>query len=171
MNPQELSLKLDAYCDLREALGFRPGRTKNTLRDFLRYWRSKGCPEPIRAQIAVEWACLSGTPARRLSVVRCFLSHLRATLPETEVPDRTLVAAYRRPKPHIFSAEQIQTVMTAALRARPRGTLRPHTLHTFIGLLASTGLRPGEALRLTVPDVRLDLNLPRLQSRSGLLPE
>jgi len=53
--------------------------------------------------------------------------------------------------------------MAAALRARPRGTLRPHTLYTLIGLLASTGIRPGEALRLTMPDVQFDLNPPQLQ--------
>ena len=163
MTPQELHVKLDGYCDLREALGFRPSNTRNALGDFLRYWQAKGCPEPIQAQIAVEWACLRGTAPRRLSVVRCFLSHLRATLPETEIPDRSLVATYRRPKPYILSETQIQTLMETALRARPRGTLRPHTIHTLIGLLASTGLRSGEALRLTMPDVRLDLTPPRLQ--------
>ena len=32
--------------------------------------------------------------------------------------------------------------------------LRPHTMRILIGLLASTGLRPGEAVRLKQPEVK-----------------
>lgn len=45
--------------------------------------------------------------------------------------------------------------MRAAQEAGPRGALRPYTLSTLIGLLASTGLRIGEAIRLTMADVQL----------------
>jgi integrase/recombinase XerD len=40
--------------------------------------------------------------------------------------------------------------------------LRPHTLSTLLGLLASTGLRVGEAIRLRVDQVQLDLDPPQL---------
>jgi len=46
---------------------------------------------------------------------------------------------------------------------RPQASLRPHTLSTLLGLLASSGIRPGEALKLKVGDVLLDLDPPRLQ--------
>ena len=75
MTPQKMNSKLDAYCDLREALGFQSGKNKNTLRDFLRYWQSKGCPEPDPVPDSL-WngpACVGLQPAG-LSVVRCFLS-------------------------------------------------------------------------------------------------
>jgi integrase len=44
--------------------------------------------------------------------------------------------------------------MEAAARNRLR--FRAATVSTLIGLLASTGIRIGEALRLTMADVRLD---------------
>jgi integrase len=40
--------------------------------------------------------------------------------------------------------------------------LRPHTLSTLIGLLASTGLRIGEAIRLRVDHVKLEVDPPQL---------
>jgi integrase len=40
--------------------------------------------------------------------------------------------------------------------------LRPHTLSTLLGLLASTGLRIGEAIRLQIAHVHLDLDPPQL---------
>jgi integrase len=45
----------------------------------------------------------------------------------------------------------------------PRNSLRPLVWQTLIGLLASTGLRIGEALRLTVRDVQLDTEPPHLR--------
>ena len=52
--------------------------------------------------------------------------------------------------------------MEAAQASRPRGSLRPHTLSTLIGLLASTGLRVGEAIRLQIDHVRLNREPPQL---------
>ena len=56
-------------------------------------------------------------------------------------------------------------ILEAALQAGPQGSLRPHTLFTLVGLLASTGLRVGEALRLDCDDVQLQTELPRLHVR------
>src|SRR5262249_33953243 len=50
----------------------------------------------------------------------------------------------------------------AAQGSRPRRALRPHTLSTLLGLLASTGLRVGEALRLQSAHVHLDRDPPQL---------
>src|SRR2546428_7625909 len=94
--------------------------------------------------------------AQRLSMARGFLTFLRATIPDTEVPDSALVASFRRPKPYLFTPDQIRTLIQDAKKARPQRALRPHTLSTLIGLLASTGLRVGEAFRLMVTDVWLE---------------
>ena len=52
--------------------------------------------------------------------------------------------------------------MEAAQASRPRGSLRPHTLSTLLGLLASTGLRVGEAIRLQIDHVQLEREPPQL---------
>ena len=70
--------------------------------------------------------------------------------------------AARRPVPYIFSPAQVTRLIAAAGDSRPRGSLRPHALSTLIGLLASTGLRAGEAFRLQITDVKLDLDPPQL---------
>jgi integrase len=98
-------------------------------------------------------------------MARGCLTYLRATIPETEVPDSALVASFRRPKPYLFTLDQIRTLIQDAKQAKPQGALRPHTLSTLIGLLASTGLRVGEALRLRVTDVWLDGDPPCLHIR------
>jgi integrase len=99
-------------------------------------------------------------------MARRFLTYLRATLPDTEVPDSALVASFRRPTPYLFTPDQIQTLMQDARQAGPQGALRPHTLSTLIGVLASTGVRVGEALRLTVTDVMLESAPPCLHIRA-----
>ena len=47
------------------------------------------------------------------------------------------------------------------------GPLRPHTYETLLGLMASTGIRVGEAIRLTVCDVELDSDPALLQIRES----
>jgi len=65
----------------------------------------------------------------------------------------------------LFSANEIGRLLKAALSLGPQASLRPHTLSTLLGLLASSGLRASEALNLTVTDVLLDLDPPQLQIR------
>ena len=171
MNSPDLHRYLDSYLSVREALGFQMSVERTLLQDFVQYIEDVQVAGPIRAQWAVDWACASsstrgtGGASQRLSMARGFLAYLRATLPDTEIPERHLIASARRPKPFLFSTEQIQELMRAAQTAGPQGTLRPHTLSTLIGLLASTGLRVGEAIRLTVADVQLESTPPLLHIR------
>ena len=55
-----------------------------------------------------------------------------------------------------FTNQEITRLMTAARRLASSDGLRAHTYTTLIGLLTTTGLRPGEALRLEQADVDLD---------------
>lgn len=169
MNRADLRLHLEGYLGLKQALGFSMRAETSGLNDFLQFIEEKGHNGPITSQLALEWACSTasgcGGQARRLSIVRCFLSHLRATVPETEIPDKGLLAKTPRPTPYIYSPSEIQSLLATASLLGPEGSLRPHTFNTLIGLLASTGLRSGEAIRLTVTDVQLDLDTPRLLVR------
>src|SRR6266852_9421881 len=95
-------------------------------------------------------------------MARGFLIYLKASAPDTEVPAPGLLPTPRRPKPFLFTPTQITALLEAAHASRPRGSLRPHTLSSVLGLLASTGLRVGEALRLQIDQVTLDLDPPQL---------
>lgn len=171
MNTADLHAALDSYLALRDALGFSTHAAKLLLRDFLKFVAARDSSGPLRAEVALEWACATsaqrGTAgqAARLSMARGFLAHLKASIPETEVPAHGLLASVRRPHPYLFTPEQLSQLLDAVALIGPRGSLRPHAYSTLIGLLASTGLRVGEALRLNVSDVGLDLDPPQLHIR------
>lgn len=168
MKTLDLQVRLDAYLALREALGIRTKPIKLQLQSFVKYLELHASGQPIRACLAVDWACNSSTThgvsgkAARLSVARGFLRHLKASFPEVEIPDSNLLAAPRRPVPYLFSASEISLILEAAGHLRPTRSLRPHTHKTLFGLLACTGMRPSEATKLLVTDVQLDETPPRL---------
>jgi len=155
---------LEAYLAIRDALGLVAGARVRLLRSFLDHARSAMMPgAPIRAETALVWACDQAPSgcgdagkAYRLTVARSFMSYLAGVVPGTEVPAHRLLASGRRRRPYIFSDAEIGVMMATAAKASPRGTLRPVMLPALLGLLASTGLRIGEAVRLRVEDVQLE---------------
>ncbi len=169
MNSENLFLRVEAYVALRHALGYVVTSEEKLLKDFVRFVEAHGVTGPLRAHMAVEWACQPSPrrgpagQASRLKVVRRFLSHLRAALPETEVPGPGLLAHIRRPHPYLYSPQEIERLIEVASHLRPEGSLRPHTYRTIIGLIASTGLRVGEVIRLTQRDVHLGADSPYLE--------
>ena len=168
VNSSEYAPHLDLYLELRRAVGFAMRAEERLLRDFLRYIDNHDGNCASTAPLAVDWACSvqsrpgSGAHAGRLSVVRGFLTYLQSSLSEVSVPGPNLVAGARRPKPYIFSPNEIQDLMQAAQSLGPRESLRPWTYVTLIGLVVSCGLRAGEAMRLDDSDVVLDTSPPHL---------
>jgi integrase len=168
MLPVDLQGRLDDYLSLRRALGFEMRSEERLLRDFVVFVETRGEDGCLRAETAVAWACSTadrcgpGCQARRLSIVRGFLTFLRADAPETGVPSLGVLKRPLRATPHIYSEGEVNALLAAARRLGPIGSLWPVTFTTLIGLLLSTGLRVGEALRLQVTDVQLDEAPPRL---------
>lgn len=102
--------------------------------------------------------------ARRLEIVRCFARHLAVLEPDTEVPLRGLLGpAHRRTPPHIYSKAEIAALLAAAGRLAPANGLRPQTYVTLLGLLACTGLRISEALRLDRTDADVNRGVLRIR--------
>jgi integrase len=168
MTGADLENHLQCYLELRRALGFEMRVEARLLRDFLTFLQERALAEPLIAQAAVEWASSRGGPnwqSKRLSMARCFLVHLRARLPGIQVPAPGVIPCGVRPTPYIYSEAQIATLMKEASALKPTGSLRPHTYATLIGLLASCGLRPGEAVRLCDADVEMEATPPRLVIR------
>jgi integrase len=151
---------LAEYVALRRALGTRLREPAVSLGHFVDLLDREGA-EFITTELALRWArqpaaAQPATWARRLSMVRGFAAWLSLFDPRTEVPPRgVLEARHRRKKPHIFTDREIEQLMAAASRLHSPTGLRALTHATLIGLLAATGLRPGEALALNVSDVDL----------------
>jgi integrase len=170
---------LSQYVTVRRALGTRLAEPARTLRHFVTFLERQGSSH-ITTPLALEWAMTPqgvqpATWARRLSMVRRFAHWLSASVPQTEVPPaRLLPAQRRRRRPHIFSDEEIGRLMVEAAQRRSRTGLRGLTYTTLIGLLASTGLRPGEALALDRSDVDLERGILSIREtkfgKSRLVP-
>lgn len=151
---------LTKYVAVRRALGTQLREPAVTLGHFVEFLEREGA-KFITTELAVRWALRPervqpATRARLLSMVRKFAVWLSAFDPRTEVPPRGLIEArHRRNKPYIYTDREIEQLMAEAARLpSPRG-LRALTQATLIGLLAATGLRPGEALDLDVSEVDL----------------
>jgi integrase/recombinase XerD len=114
----------------------------------------------VQAQTAIEWAARGPSVAQRdarLKAVCRFVRHVRVEDARHELPPANHFGARKtRRSPHIYSAAEIERLIEAALRLRPKGGLRPWTYATLITLLSVTGLRISEALKLTVADVTSD---------------
>jgi integrase/recombinase XerD len=169
MTATELRDRLDSYLALRRALGFAIRPDQRLLRNYIAFLELRGLDGPLRAQSALEWATGirsgPGHQAHRLTVARGFLTHLRALDPQVGVPAPGLLGRAKRPVPTIYTAADIVALLGAARALGPQDSLRPHTMATLIGLLASCGLRAREALRLRLTDVDLDAQPPRLLIR------
>ena len=117
MNADFVETQLVAYLSLREALGFQMRAEKILLPEFVAFVKAQEHTGPIRAQMALEWACQvsmrrgAGGAARRLSMARGFLIYLKASAPDTEVPSPGLLPTPRRPKPFLFTPTQITTLL------------------------------------------------------------
>jgi integrase/recombinase XerD len=166
-----LRQRAQEYLAMRRALGYKLVDFEQLLMQFIDYLERAGA-SLITTEAAVTWAKLPvrAKPAwrrRRLSVVSSFARHLHTLDPATEVPPAGLVRYYRRrTPPHLYSDEEIDALVQAA--GRFRQPLRAATYRTVIGLLAVTGLRVGEAVRLDWNDVDLDSGvLTVLDSKFG----
>lgn len=146
------------YLRVRRRLGFEMPQDGRLLEGFVEFLERAGA-ERITTELALAWARLPvrAHPHRwrqRLSVARGFARHLATLDPASEVPSENLLPGHRpRIAPYIYTDAEIAALMTAAGTLRPR--LRAARHQTLIGLLAVTGMRPGEALALDRHDVEL----------------
>ncbi|HKE86481.1 MAG TPA: tyrosine-type recombinase/integrase [Vicinamibacterales bacterium] len=155
------------YVALRRALGFTMRPDERLLREFVDFVERQ--PESAAmAHLTVTWATRTGGPGtqgRRLSIARQFLVYVQAFDTDVAVPGSGLLPSVRRSRPRLLIEQDVTRLMDAARGVGPRDALRPQTVATYIGLLASCGLRAQEAIRLTLEDVALTATPPRLTIR------
>ena len=150
---------IETYLALRRATGFAMLNAEYLLRSFAAFATERGQMH-VQAQTAIDWAARGPSVAQRdarLKAVCRFVRHVRVEDARHELPPVNHFGARKtRRLPHIYSAAQIDHLIEAALRLRPKGGLRSRTYMTLIALLSVTGLRISEALKLTVGDVTRD---------------
>ena len=150
---------IETYLALRRATGFAMSNAEYLLKSFAAFAAEHGQTH-VETQTAIDWAALGPSVAQRdarLKAVCRFVRHVRVEDTRHELPPANHFGARKRRRtPHIYTPDEIGRLVEAALRLRPMGGLRPHTYATLIALLAATGLRISEALKLTIADVTSD---------------
>jgi integrase/recombinase XerD len=148
-----------SYLQTRRSLGYQLQAHGRLLMSYIADLEASG-QATVTAANAVAWATrpAGASPvwhARRLSVARCFARYLSATDPSCQVPPAWLLPArYSRVAPYIYTQQQIDALVHAA--GTLGSPLPAASCQAVISLLATTGMRIGEAIALTRADA--DLN-------------
>jgi len=144
------------YLRLRRSLGYKLERAAKLLAQFTAYLDAIGA-DTVTIEAALAWATqpVGASPswwAGRLTVVRGFAAYLHALDPAHEpVPTDLLPDRGHRTTPYLYADIDIVALMAAT--ATLRTPHRAATYETLVGLLAVTGLRVGEAIRLDRADI------------------
>ena len=162
-----LQARAEQYLAERRRLGFALRTPACSLRSFVRHMQFIRHRGPLTVDVMADWARRDShgsndpsTWARRLKHLRSFTRWLNQFEPRTEIPDHTVFGRIsERQAPHIYSEAEIVDLLAAARRLGPASTLRGVVFETLFGLLASSGLRIGEALALSNEDVDLRLGM------------
>jgi len=153
-----LTQSVESYLAVRRACGFQLKSDGSLLRRFAIFSESRD-KHHVCSETAIEWAGLAKSVfqrARRLHQVIRFARYLRAEDQSHELPPPIFVSKrHLRPSPYIFSQEDIRRLVQAASQSGCP-SLRLLTYSTLFALLACTGLRVSEAIRLRYEDITPD---------------
>jgi len=156
MNPLEQALA--DYLELRHSLGHDLADAGRLLPSFVAYLEDQSL-RTVTVQAALAWA--QHSPAgngmsvgpRRMTAARGFARYLSGIDAATEVPPPGLIPSRQRWRlPFIYAPADIDALMSQA-RSSNTSPLRAATYHTLIGLLAASGMRIGEVIKLDRGDV------------------
>jgi integrase/recombinase XerD len=144
------------YLTIRRAMGYKLGYQGRMLEQFVAYLDAAGA-EHLTTRHALDWARQPSNRAPawwavRLSTVRGFARYLSALDSTTEIPPAGLIPTpSHRVVPYIYTADDIARLLATA--GRLHTAHRADTYQTLIGLVAVTGMREGEVVRLDHDDV------------------
>jgi len=143
--------QLEEYLTVRRAMGFKMERHEKLLTQFTGFLAETG-ETAVTIENAIAWAALPAHArprwhALRLSAVRGFATWLNAADPAHQVPPRRMIPyGSRAVVPYLYADQEITALAREA--GQLSGRLRAATFQTLIRLLAVTGMRVGEAIRL-----------------------
>ena len=151
---------VESYLAVRRAVGFDLKIPESLLRNFARFACQRN-ERHVVARTAMEWASLAPSPGqcdRRLKCIIRFARYMRAEDERHEIPPDDVFGHPNRQRrvPFIFSPAEVRQLIEQASCLGPARSLCPHTYSTIFALLAATGLRISEALRLRLDDITPD---------------
>lgn len=162
--------KVETYLTERRQAGFRLKHIGTQLRSFARFAERRRYRGPLTIELAIAWAqaahrpCTVAARYERLQPLAKFwnqrnpMNHL--------LPAGVFGKSYPRVRPHIYTLKEIRDLVGAALRSRTSSP-RAAMYATVFGLLASTGLRLSEALKLRYEDVDLREGILTVRESKG----
>jgi len=155
-----LSDAVDRHIELYRSMGFKyrvQAYMLHSFADFAQAWSE----EFVQTDSVLEWA--AGAPSvrqrhDRLLTVRRLACALNAEDKRHEVPPTDVFgrAVRSRRTCHIFTQDEIDRLLRAASQLTPKGSIRPVTYTALLSLIACTGLRVSEALKLELSDMTED---------------
>lgn len=155
-----LSQKIERYIELRRSLGYTFDKQAGTLRAFGHHVERSRLAGPVTRTMAQDFVLsfrgAANGRAIRHGVLRRFYEYLALYDAQTEALERKAFHRSRAiPPPRIVSDAELASLIEACRALSPRLPLIGSSMVTVIGLLASTGLRSGEAVRLDRSDIDL----------------
>ena len=150
---------IETYLATRRTVGFTLSNAEYLLRSFASFATNQKQTH-IRTATAIQWASQARSVAQRhvrYQTVYLLAQYLCVEDSRHESPP-TNYFGYRKVRrvPHIYSCDEIESLVRAAKRLPSINSLRSETYATLISLLAATGLRIAEALHLLVSDITAD---------------
>jgi integrase len=155
-----LSEAITHYIQLYRSMGFKYRVQEYMLRSFGDFAGSRS-EDFIRTDTVLEWAASAPSLRQRhdrLLIIRRLACSLNAEDQRHQVPPSGVFgrAPRKRRTCHILALDEVGRLLRAASQLTPRGSIRPATYTTLLSLIACTGLRISEALKLELSDITED---------------
>ena len=171
-----LSEAVNRHIELYRSMGFKYKVQAYMLHSFADFAESRS-EEFIRTDTVLEWATSAPSIRQRydrLLTVRRLACALNAEDAQHQVPPVDVFghAPKRRRTCHIFTQSEIDHLLRTAVQLTSRRSIQPVTFTTLVSLIAATGLRVSEALKLQLSDITQDGLLIRATKfqKSRLVP-
>ena len=147
-----LSEAVNRHIELYRAMGFKYKVQAYMLHSFADFAQERS-EEFIQTDSVLEWAASAPSVRQRhdrLLTVRRLACALNAEDQRHQVPPTDVFGRARRSRRtcHIFTQDEIDCLLRAASKLTPTGSIRPITYTALLSLIACTGLRISEALKL-----------------------